>query len=185
MSDSGSQDTQQGILDCLMTRRRFLFLGAATLGTITLATVVPGQLFTAEVATYDGKLIGSLGSLRVGEPQPFSYPWEHPNCASYLIKLGVPAGGGIGPDDDVVAFNTLCPHMGFTLAGQYQKDYQVMGPCPWHLSTYDLTRHGMIVAGHATEGLPQVLLETRGGDIYATGVMALIFGYGDNEVAPT
>ncbi len=177
--------TAPGLLNCNITRRRFLLLGAATVGTIALATVVPGRLFTAEVATFDGKKIGSLDSLRVGEPQQFRYPWDHPNAESYLIKLGVPAGGGVGPDKDVVAFNTLCPHMGFPLVGQFNVEHQVMGPCPWHLSTYDLTRHGMIVAGHATEGLPQVLLETRGRDIYATGVMALIFGFGDNEVAPS
>ena len=59
-----------------------------------------------------------------------------------------------------------------------------MGPCPSHLSTYDLTRHGMVVAGHATEGLPQVLLETRGDDIYAVGVMGLIYGFSNNQVAP-
>jgi arsenite oxidase small subunit len=176
---------QTGSLDQCITRRKFLFAGAATLGTVALASVMPGRLLTGLVAAYDGAKVGTLSGLRVGEPQQFRYPWDHPNCASYLIKLGAPAGGGIGPDRDVVAFNTLCPHMGFPLTGQYKSEHQVMGPCPWHLSTYDLTRHGMIVAGHATEGLPQVLLEARGDDIYATGVMALIFGFGDNEVAPS
>ncbi len=178
------ENTAPGLFDCRITRRRFLMVGAATLGTIALATVVPGTLFPAEVATFGAKKIGNLDTLRVGEPQQFRYPWDHPNAESYLITLGVPAGGGVGPDKDVVAFNTICPHMGFPLVGQFNAEHQVMGPCPWHLSTYDLTRHGMIVAGHATEGLPQVLLETRGRDIYATGVMALIFGFGDNEVAP-
>jgi arsenite oxidase small subunit len=184
MNNPENPASAPGILDCGLTRRQFLFLGAATVGTITLATVLPGKLFSAELASYEGQKIGELSSLRVGEPQPFRYPWDHFNCSSYLIKLGVPAGGGIGGDQDVVAFNTLCPHMGFPLTGTYQKEHQVMGPCPWHLSTYDLTRHGMIVAGHATEGLPQVLLETRGDDIYATGVMALIYGFGDNQVEP-
>ena len=168
-----------------ISRRRFLFAGAATLSTVALASVLPGRLLTGLVAAYDGAKIGTLSGLRVGEPQQFRYPWDHSNCESYLIKLGVPAGGGIGPDSDVVAFNTLCPHMGFPLLDQYKSEHQVLGPCPWHLSTYDLTRHGMIVAGHATEGLPQVVLEARGDDIYATGVMGLIFGFGDNEVRPT
>ncbi|MBT4513556.1 MAG: hypothetical protein HOC77_00505, partial [Chloroflexi bacterium] len=61
----------------------------------------------------------------------------------------------------------------------------MMGPCGWHLSTYDLTRHGIIVSGHATQGLPQITLELEGDDIYATGVQALIFGFNDNEQAPT
>ena len=42
----------------------------------------------------------------------------------------------------------------------------------------------MVVAGHATMGLPQITLELDGDDIYATGVMGLIFGYFDNSVDP-
>ena len=184
MSEQSVQEQVPNILNRCITRRQFLFMGAATVGTITLASVLPGTLFTAEVAAFEGKRIGSISGLRVGEPVQFRYPWDHPNCESYLIKLGVPAGGGIGPDKDIVAFNTVCPHMGFSLLGQYKTEHQVLGPCSWHLSTYDLTKHGIVVSGHATEGLPQVLLEARGNDIYATGVMALIFGFSDNEVAP-
>ena len=152
-----------------MTRRQFLFMGATTVGTITLASVLPGRLFQAQVAAYDGMM--------VGEPVKFRYPWDHGNCDSYLIKLGAPAGG-------VVAFDTICPHMRISLLGSYKAEHQVMGPCPSLLSTYDLTRHGMIISGHATQGLPQVTLEARGDEIYATGVMALIYGFGDNEVQP-
>lgn len=167
-----------------MSRRQFLKVGAAAVSLVAIEGILPGRLVTAEVAQYEGKKVGRLSQLRTGEPQMFRYPWDHPNAESYLIKLGAPAGGGIGPEKDVVAFNTICPHMGFPLKGTYKKGHQVMGPCGWHLSTYDLTRHGIIVAGHATSGLPQVLLEERGDDLYATGVMSLIFGFGDNEAAP-
>lgn len=185
MNETERVEPAARLLDQCVTRRRFLFAGAAALSTVALAGVLPGRMFTALVAAYEGEKVGTLSGLREGQPQQFRYPWDHPNCESYLIKLGAPAGGGIGPDSDIVAFNTLCPHMGFPLLDQYKSEHQVLGPCPWHLSTYDLTRHGMIVAGHATEGLPQVLLEARGDDIYATGVMGLIFGFGDNEVRPT
>jgi arsenite oxidase small subunit len=163
-----------------VTRRQFLFIGAATVTAVTLSGLLPGALFRADVAAYVGIKIGTLSGLRADEPQEFRYPWDHPNCLNYLIKLGVPAGGGIGPDGDVVAFNTICPHMGTSLVNTYKGEHQVMGPCPSHLSTYDLTRHGMVVAGHATQGLPQILLEAQEDDIYATGVMALIYGFGDN-----
>ena len=182
---SGTPRKVPQILEHCVTRRQFLFMGAATVGTITLATVLPGQFFQAQVAAYDGMMVGRLSDLRVGEPVKFRYPWDHGNCDSYLIKLGTPAGEGIGPDSDVVAFNTICPHMGISLLGSYKAQHQVMGPCPSHLSTYDLTRHGMIISGHATQGLPQVMLEARGDEIYATGVMALIYGFGNNEVHPT
>jgi Rieske Fe-S protein len=42
----------------------------------------------------------------------------------------------------------------------------------------------MVVSGHATQGLPQIVLETEGDDIYATAVMGLIFSYSDNRVDP-
>lgn len=185
MTEQTEKQTQPaGLLDNCVSRRKFLFLGAATVGTITLASLLPGRIFTAEVAAYEGKKIRTLNSLVVGEPVEFSYPWEHPNCVSYLIKLGTPAGGGIGPDQDIVAFNTLCTHMGISLRNTYKTEHQVLGPCPAHLTTFDLTRHGMVVAGHATQGLPQVTLEARGNDIYATGIMALIYGFSDNEIEP-
>ena len=75
--------------------------------------------------------------------------------------------------------------MGFPLQGTFKPEHQVIGPCGWHLSTYDLTRHGVVVSGHATQGLPQITLEIRGDDIVATGVSALLFGFGDNNVPPT
>jgi arsenite oxidase small subunit len=56
----------------------------------------------------------------------------------------------------------------------------VLGPCPLHLSTFDLTKHGMIVSGHAVESLPQIVLEIDGDDIVATGVMGLFYGYSQN-----
>ncbi|MBT6910082.1 MAG: arsenate reductase (azurin) small subunit, partial [Rhodospirillaceae bacterium] len=51
---------------------------------------------------------------------------------------------------------------------------------PLHLSTYDLTRHGILISGQAYQSLPQVLLELDGDDIYAVGVFGLIFGRYDN-----
>ena len=49
-------------------------------------------------------------------------------------------------------------------------------------TTFDLTRHGMVVAGHATDNLPQVVLELEGDDIYAQGVLGLIYGYSSNTL---
>lgn len=166
-----------------LTRRGFLFASAAALATVEFLSPW-GQLFTLEVAAYEQKKIGSLRELEIGEPQAFRYPWDHPHCENHLVKLGVAAGGGVGPDQDVVAFNVLCTHMGGPLQGQYKAQHQVLGPCPIHLTTFDLTRHGMVVAGHATQGLPQVQLEVREDEIYATGMMGLVYGFADNEVEP-
>jgi arsenite oxidase small subunit len=128
--------------------------------------------------------IAGVSELTVGEPLMFQYPWLHANATNYLIKLGQQAGGGVGPEEDIVAFNSFCTHQGMSLAGQFKAEAGVVGPCPLHWTIFDLTRHGMVVAGHATLGLPQILLETDGDDIFATGVMGLIFGYHDNSVDP-
>lgn len=172
-----------GFLPCV-SRRQFLFMGAVAVSLVALERVIPGRILYAQSASFDRQRIAALSELVEGVPVAFNYPYEHPNALNNLIKLGAPAGGGIGPDNDVVAFNTLCPHMGFPLSGTYKPDHQVMGPCGWHLSTYDLTRHGIIISGHATQGLPQITLELDGDDIYATGVQALIFGFADNDDPP-
>ncbi len=92
----------------------------------------------------------------------------------------MPAGGGIGPEQDVVAFNYTCTHQGGLLTGTYKADTKSLGACPFHLSTYDLTRHGILISGQAYQSLPQVLLELDGDDIYAVGIFGLIYGRFDN-----
>ena len=172
----------------LISRRQFLFGAGAALAWLTLPAGLwrPGmpERVQAQISDYARERIGRLSELKLGEPIAFYYPWEHPNALNYLIKLGQPAGGGVGPEQDVVAFNSLCTHQGGSLAGKFNAAVGVAGPCPIHWTTFDLTRHGMVVSGHATLGLPQIILETDGDDIYATGVLGLIFGYYDNRVNP-
>jgi arsenite oxidase small subunit len=161
-----------------LSRRQLLIFGGVSLGVLA----VPG------FATAGTKLVGSrypairiaaLAELEEKKPIDFNYP--DGKVANFLVKLGEPAGGGIGPHGDIVAFNATCTHMGGPVGGEvYKPVHNVLGPCPIHLTTFDLTRHGMVVSGHATESLPQVMLEVRGGDVFAVGVMGLIFGYVDN-----
>ncbi|MFQ5872678.1 MAG: arsenate reductase (azurin) small subunit [Dehalococcoidia bacterium] len=171
-----------GGLNPCMTRRRLL-QGTGTVAATTVFLSIPGRkgkAIAAQMASYPRKKIGQLSSLRVKQPLIFNYPDNGASSMSMLVKLGEQAGGGIGPKQDVVAFTTLCAHMGGPLVGAYQKDHSALGPCPLHQSTFDLTRHGMVIAGHATESLPQVLLELEGDDIYAVGMIGLIYGRHDN-----
>ena len=164
-------------------RRTFLIgSGATVVGTLLLPALpgMKGKALAAQVARYPEMRIGTLSQLKRGKPLRFKYPDKGLSASSLLIKLGEPAGGGIGPDRDVVAFNAMCTHMGASMSRNYQTEHQVLGPCPFHQSTFDLTRHGIVVSGHATESLPQVLLETQGDDIYAVGLIGLIYGRYDN-----
>lgn len=166
-----------------LTRRQFLILSGATLAAITLPHLGPEPVW-ALVRSYPRRKIGQVSRLFINRPHEFFYPVDHPHMRNILIKLGVPAGGGVGRLQDIVAFNSLCPHQGGPLRGRYSARYRVLGPCPFHLTTFDLTRHGIVVSGHATQGLPQILLEVRGDDIYAVGVQGLVYGFGNNLTRP-
>jgi arsenite oxidase small subunit len=160
-----------------MSRRQFLLAGGAmvTLAAIGLPSEAEAAPMHALKATYPRTKIGSLSALKKGIPVEFAYPYD--DVRNILVKLGTKAGGGIGADQDVVAFNQQCTHMGGPLAGTYKDAYQALGPCPLHLTTFDLTRHGMVISGHGTESLPQIVLEVKGDDIYAVGVQGLVYGY--------
>jgi len=166
-----------------MSRRGFLLAGGLSVTTVALGAM-PGIALGANPpvmalkASYPRQKIGKLSALARGKPVQFKYPY--PSVDNIVVKLGAPAGGGVGPESDVVAFNLQCTHMGGPLHGTYKEAHQILGPCPLHLTTFDLTRHGMVVAGHGTESLPQIVLETTGDDIYAVAVLGLLYGYAHN-----
>jgi len=184
-----------------MTRRKLLFLGGLATATTLLPPAVVDALAQAkgkpkpkeapkeakkstpvamQSTHYPRKKVGKLSALKQDEPVKISYPGEHQNHKALLIKLGVPALGGIGPQKDVVAFSALCVHQGGPLEDRYNAKEKIMGPCEFHLSMYDLTKHGMITSASATQNLPQVVLEVEGDDIYAVGMQGLIYGFPDN-----
>lgn len=162
-----------------MKRRDVLKDGAATTAVAVLYPHTGSAAATGEsVASYPRLKIVSITDLVEGEGVAFNYPLnEQPNM---LVKLGKEAQNGIGPDRDIVAYSVLCPHMGGNLHGRYQHDTGAMGPCPFHFSTFDLTKGGVPVHASATQNLPQITLETDGKDIFATGITGLVYGYRDN-----
>ena len=179
MSDKNRKD-----IPGLTSRREFLKLSGAAITILVLPNYlmkpgIPKKLY-AQRLDYERQVIAQLSELSSGEPVSFQYPGEQALATNYLIMLEEPAGGGIGPDKNVVAFNSFCTHQGGPLADQFHADVGVAGPCPLHWTTFDLTRYGMVVSGHATQGLPQIILELEGDDVVATGVMGLIYGYHDN-----
>jgi arsenite oxidase small subunit len=148
---------------------------------------VPGISHAVNMAVkeYPKHKIGQLSQLKLNQPIDFQFPPENPISTFTLVKLGEKAGAGVGKEQDVVAFSNLCTHMGGPLNGTYKSEHKALGPCPLHLTTFDLTRHGIVIAGHATESLPQARLEVEGDDIYITGIMGLIYGQQNNPIAWT
>ncbi len=168
---------------CLVSRRNFLIGTGATTATVMVvlnAGTSEAKEVPAQIATYPRKMIGKVSELKADEPLDFNYPDEGDHTDSMVVKLGVKAGGGVGKDEDIVAYNYACTHQGNSLSGSYKAETKSLGACALHLSTYDLTRHGILISGQAYQSLPQVLLEIDGDDIYATGIFGLIFGRQDN-----
>lgn len=117
--------------------------------------------------------IARLAELKPGRPVPFSYPDAASPC--WLMKLGAPTAGGIGPDGDVVAYSALCTHQGCPVAVE---DGRFI--CPCHYSQFDPARGGQCYQGVASTPLPRVQLEVRDGAIVATGMDGLVWGRVDD-----
>ncbi len=171
------------IFDFCANRRQFLLTSGFATGTILLSGL-PGlgdKEIEALTTGYLRKKIGQVSKLKAHKPLPFHYPDNNKFSDCFLVKLDTKAGGGVGPKKDIVAFSNFCTHMGGnTLKGGYSASDRALGPCPHHGSVFDLTRHGIIVSGHATQNIAQVLLEVDVNDIFAVGMMGLIYGRHSN-----
>lgn len=171
---------------CMVTRRDFLMYSGAASASVVALTLFPGSAMAmetnAKVTVYPRRKIAKLSELKSNTPFDFNYPDDGPNSQAMLVKTEIECGGGIGAKKDIVAYSYMCTHQGGPLQGTYKVtgEHRTLGQCPLHLSTFDVRRHGIIVSGQAYESLPQVLLEVEGDDIYAVGIMGLLFGRTEN-----
>jgi arsenite oxidase small subunit len=163
-----------------VSRRSFLIATAGAGAGAAVLIVGCGEDGEPDVVSlsYTRTRLAALDDLSPGEPFTFAYPGE--GQSNFLLKLGAPAVGGVGPDEDIVAFSYLCTHMGCPLIGVYNDEHKIMGPCPCHFTTFDLRQNGMVVLGQATQNLPQIALDIEDGDVYATGVAGLFYGSASN-----
>jgi arsenite oxidase small subunit len=152
-------------------RREFMAVTAVTTAATGLSKTA---LARVTQRSYPVKKLLQVAALKQGEPVSFSYPDE--SAPSYLVKLGRPALGGVGQDKDIVAFSSLCTHMGCPV--RFQEGRFV---CPCHFSQFDPAVNGQCFQGLATEYLPQIRLRIdEAGDIFAEGIDGLIWGRIEN-----
>ncbi len=190
---SGHSEEKEG------SRRNFLKLiltlgGIATVGSFAsifrvLLYVPPANAGTNIPLSWPKVLIANASDLNVGTAIDFNYPLEEtPNI---LVKLGVKAEGGVGPDGDIVAFSQICQHLGciyaFVPSGDSPncnsgyKASKPVGYCCCHGSIYDLINAANVIGGPAPRPVPMVTLsyDNTTGDIYAVGMgPPTIFGHG-------
>jgi arsenite oxidase small subunit len=182
-------------------RRKFLKITVAAACVATVAAVGSFLRFLMFIppATVGGKTVQELSwprvklinarSLEPLKPVTFNYPLV--NTPNILTKLGLKAENGVGPDSDIVAFSTVCQHLGcyfgFQATGSSppcDSGYKAPvseGYCCCHGGEYDLVHDGKVIGGPPPRPVPRVLLEydESSGDIYAVGMgPPTIFGHG-------
>jgi arsenite oxidase small subunit len=156
-------------------RRQFLRGGATAAAGVAAGVVATRDTKAAPSlarVAYPSTRLANVKDLQVDQPVDIAYPDD--DSPGVLMKLGTEVEGGVGPDRDIVAFSTLCPHKGFPLA--YVAADKSLN-CPGHYSRFDCERGGMQIWGQATQNLPQFRLRVDDkGDIYAEAVDELIYG---------
>jgi len=186
--DEGSKKSEEDA-----SRRSFLkrSLGVAVVLVVAGIAAVTKSLWTPSSAPTGGFpkiMVANIADLQTNGYVTFDYPLE--GESNMIVKLGVPATGGVGPDGDVVAFSIVCQHLG-CIVGYEASNSHTPGPagaCPCHGSVYDLINGAKVVAGPAPRPLPQVMLQfdETTGDIYAVGMgPPTIFGHntGSSDVS--
>lgn len=162
-----------------LSRRGFLKAGGSGVAAgaaVTVGAVVASPEAKAvggALSAYEKKMVGYAGKLAVGQPITFPYPDDSSPCI--LVKIGNAVPGGVGPDGDIVAYSSLCTHMGCPVV--YDGGSATFR-CPCHFSIFDAELSGQMVCGQATENLPQIVLEHDPADdsVSAVAVSGLIYG---------
>jgi arsenite oxidase small subunit len=192
---------EQVVDDKPPTRRDFFRLMLAAAGIFTVASLGSFLRFLTFIPapTVANKPIQGLSwprvkllnikSLEPSKPISFNYPLA--STPNTLAKLGMRAENGVGPDGDIVAYSTICQHLGCYFSFQAYNSSPPCDPsykapiaegyCCCHGGEYDLVHGGGVIGGPPPRAVPQVKLEFEEstGDIYAVGMGGpTIFGHG-------
>src|SRR5947208_956572 len=98
-------------------RRTFFARTAAAAAGAAATAALPSEPAKAApslaLVTYPSTKLANIRDLKTNEPKEVTYPDDA--SPGVLLKLGSPVDGGVGPDRDLVAYSTLCPHKGYPL----------------------------------------------------------------------
>ena len=165
--------------------RRFFLQSGGTAAVAMGAAVIPIHNANAAAPAaagsmalpYPKKAVGIVNKMPLNQAVAFNYPDASSPC--YAIRMGSAVPGGVGPNGDIVAYSSLCTHMGCPVA--YDGDSRIF-KCNSHFSMFDPERNGQMICGQATENLPQIKLEydQKTDSVHAAGVDGLIYGRQSN-----
>lgn len=166
-----------------LNRRFFLKSGgtaAAAVGSVVIpihpahaAPAAPARPVGASTLPYPLKAVGKAGAMPANQVVNFTYPDASSPCVA--IRMGSAVPGGVGPNKDIVAYSTLCTHLGCPVT--YENTTKTF-KCGCHFSVFDPENNGQMVCGQATENLPMVRLnyDAKTDTVTAVGVEGLIYG---------
>ncbi len=169
-----------------VSRRIFLKVAGTSVAGVGAAVSPVGPAMAAEsdaaairaaagmaVLPYPKAAVGKAKAMQPNTPVSFNYPDAGSPCVA--IKMGQRVAGGVGPDGDIVAYSSLCTHMGCPLI--YDAKTRSF-KCPCHYSMFDPEKSGQMICGQATEDLPQIQLSYDEGNdtVHAVAVTGLIYG---------
>ncbi len=166
--------------------RRFFLKSGGVAAAVAGATVIPihnADAAAPKVATgsmtlpYPRKSLGKVAGMKVNEAASFMYPDNSSPC--YVLRMGAPVPGGVGPNGDIVAYSAMCTHMGCPVT--YDGGSRTF-KCGCHFSIFDPENGGQMVCGQATEDLPKIKLEydAKTDSVTAVGIDGLIYGRQSN-----
>jgi arsenite oxidase small subunit len=137
------------------------------------ADAAPAANAASTTLNYPRRAVGKAGAMPVNQAVNFAYPDASSPCVA--IRMGGPVTGGVGPNKDIVAFSSMCTHMGCPVA--YDGGTKTF-KCGCHFSIFDPENGGQMVCGQATEDLPRVMLDydAKSDSIVAVGVEGLLYG---------
>ena len=167
-----------------VTRRQFFKVTGGIAAGTGLAAGVAGRADAAPALDagkttlpYPRKLVGAAAKMQDNTPVAFTFPDASSPCVA--IKMGRSVPGGVGPNRDIVAYSTLCTHMGCPVT--YDANSRAFR-CGCHFSTFDAEMAGQMICGQATENLPQVVLEynDKTDSVTAVAIEGLIYGRQSN-----
>ncbi len=144
--------------DHYVTRReltKFLVLGSALVAGANVAVAIAGRLRTHQ--SYGEKRIASASALAPAESLLFRYPTDKDPCILVRTREGV-----------LVAFSAVCTHLSCAVVYRASDDHLF---CPCHEGLFECGPGGARpIEGPPERPLPQVMLDVRGDDVFATGI---------------
>lgn len=168
-------------MDAAKLNRRFFLKSSGSAAAAIGSVVIPIQPVSAAqppvsgltTLPYPTKAIGKSAAMPVNQAVNFAYPDASSPCVA--IRMGSEVPGGVGPNKDIVAYSSLCTHMGCPVA--YESTTKIF-KCGCHFSMFDAENAGQMVCGQATENLPMVRLryDAKTDTVAAVGIDGLIYG---------